>query len=216
MAGVRSDVTEGFIERVAEVCELIQFRIKEYNDLFTFNYALVQRSKNVAILDAQTVKKMGVSGPNARAAGVDRDLRKIQPYCGYEDFDFQTPLGRGDQSTLGSVHDRLLVRLREISQSVEILRQALEGIPAGNFSSLGPDAKPSVPKGEAYALVESARGELGCFVVSSGGPKPWRVQFRAPSRLHLQVLPLLLQGNRIEDVPYIVASLDLGLAEADR
>lgn len=214
--GVSADVTDGFIERVLEVCEMIRIRMKEYNDLFTFNQVFLKRSAFVGTLSESLAKRYGVTGPNARATGIPFDVRKHSPYLGYKELDFEVPLGRGEGGTVGDVHDRLLLRLREISQSIEILKQTADRVPSGAFinEKLGRDYV--IPAGEAYARIESARGLLGCHIVSDGKERPSRIQFRPPTLSNLLVLPHLVSGIRIEDLPVVLASLDLGIAEADR
>ena len=214
--GVRADVTEGFIERVLDVCDLIRIRIKEYNDLFTFNHSFMRRTSSVGVIAAATVHHLGITGPNARAAGQRFDIRKEYPYTGFETLDFEIPVGRGESGICGDAHDRFLIRLREIEQSVEILRQAVETIPAGEFTTHRVTDSFSVPAGEAYVRIESSRGLLGCHVVSNGTTKPHRIQFRPPSVAHLLTISDLVRGIRIEDLPVVLASVDVGIAEADR
>lgn len=214
--GVSSDVTDGFIERVLEVCEMIRIRMKEYNDLFTFNHAFLMRTSGVAPLLAKQVKQFGITGPNARASGVDFDVRKTHPYMGYDQLEFKIPVGLGEEGMVGDVHDRFVIRLRELSQSMEILKQLSELLPSGEFLNEKIDLEYEVPSGEAYVRVESSRGLLGCHVVSDGGPRPNRIQFRPPTLGNLMAIPSLVEGVRIEDLPVVLASLDLGIAEADR
>lgn len=214
--GVRDDVTDGFIERILEVCEMVRLRLKEYNDLMTFNQGFLKRSASVGVLSLEMISRFGITGPNARGSGSSFDLRKEDLDLGYRDVDFQVPVGRGEEGTVGDIHDRFLVRLREMSQSMEILKQFAEKVPSGPFFEVGGKGLGKVPFGEAYARVESARGVLGCHVVSDGSEKPCRIQFKSPSLNHLQALPSLVIGNRLEDFPVIIASLDIGLAEADR
>jgi len=214
--GVCADVTDGFIERVLEVCEMIRIRMKEYNDLFTFNHGFLKRSAFVGTLPTSLIRACGMTGPNARASGVNFDVRKETPYMGYDELEFQIPLGQGEGGNIGDVHDRFLLRLREISQSMEILKQVADRVPAGDFISSKVEKDYVVPPGEAYARIESSRGLLGCHVVSDGKEKPSRVQFRPPSLAHLMAVPELVEGIRIEDLPVVLASLDLGVAEADR
>ncbi len=214
--GVRADVTDGFIERVLEVCEMIRIRMKEYNDIFTFNHGFLKRSAFVGILPLNLVRTCGITGPNARASGVSLDLRKDSPYLGYEGLEFQVPLGLGEEGAVGDSHDRFLLRLREVSQSMEILKQITERVPSGDFINQKIDKEYVVPPGEAYSRIESSRGLLGCHVVSDGKLRPSRVQFRTPTTSHLMAVPPLLTGVRIEDLPVVLASLDLGIAEADR
>ena len=209
--GVRADVTEGFIERVLEVCDMLRARLKEYNDLFTFNHTFKRRTTGVGEIFSDWVVDFGISGPNARATGALFDVRKAHPYSGYETVDFAVPSGGG-----GDCHGRFLQRLREIAQSVEILKQVTETIPPGDFNRGPIDKNFAPPEGEAYSRVESARGLLGCHVISDGGKSPARVQFSPPSLAHLAVVPRLLEGLPIEDLPVLLASLDIGVAEIDR
>jgi NADH-quinone oxidoreductase subunit D len=147
---------------------------------------------------------------------VNYDVRKEPPFLGYEEVDFRIPLGQGEGGVIGDVHDRFLLRLREIAQSMEILKQMAEKVPSGEYISGNIDRDYVVPPGEAYSRVESPRGLLGCHVVSDGKNRPSRVQFRPPSLGHLLAVPDLVQGIRVEDLPVVLASLDLGIAEADR
>ena len=214
--GVAAEVTDGFIERVLDFCDLIQIRFKEYNDLFSFSRALVGRTASVGVLESEVARRAGVTGPNIRASGVSLDVRKQIPYCGYQQIDFDVPLGHGEVGTTGDSHDRLIVRIREIASSVGILRQVCENMPGGPFrlGALDPDF--SVPPGEGYARVESSRGMLSCHTVSEGGTSPARVSFRTPTQAALEVLPVLVEGARLEDLPIILESLDLSIAEADK
>lgn len=214
--GVRADVTEGFIERILEVCELIRIRMREYNDLFTFNYSFLKRTATIAPLSVSLIEACGITGPNARASGVPFDHRKNEESSEYQTLDFEVPLGRGEGGRRGDVHDRFLVRLREIGQSIELLKQLAEKLPRGEYlqARIAYDLK--IPSGEAYSHVESSRGLLGCYVVSDGKGRPNRVQFRTPTVASLMAVPELVRGIRVEDIPVVLASLDLGIAEADR
>jgi NADH-quinone oxidoreductase subunit D len=214
--GVCADVTEGFIERALDFCDLIRKRLKEYNDLFSFNHAFLRRSAGIGVLSPETVARLGITGPNARASGVDFDVRKAHIYSGYNSYDFEVPLGHGEKGVLGDVHDRYLIRLREITQSIEILKQACESLPRGPYLSTKVKQDFKVVPGEAYARIESSRGLLGCFISSDGSEKPNRVQFRVPSVPVLDWIPELVQGARLEDLPVLLASLDFGVAEVDR
>lgn len=221
--GVASDVTEGFIERVMEVCETIRHRLKEYNDLFTYSHAFLLRSGRIGVLNQESIRKHGLTGPSARASGIAFDVRKDIPYLGYEAIDFEVVIGREDEavanggrSVVGDVHGRFMVRLREVAQSIEILRHVCDTVPSGEFASVRVDRDFRVPAGEAYARIESSRGLLGCHVVSDGGAKPARVQFSTPSSAALKVLPDLLAGIQTEDLATVLASLDISVAEADR
>lgn len=214
--GVAADITEGFIERIFEVCRLIQIRIKEYHALMIDNQAFVSRLSWLGPITAEDVYSYGITGPNARAAGVVADIRKVHPYSGYDLVNFTVPRGEGAAGTTGDSFDRLQVRLAEIQESLHILAHAAESIPPGDFSCLRIGYDFTVPAGECFTRVESARGFLGCHVVSSGEFAPVRVQWRTPSACHLRILPQLLKGVTLQDVPVLLATLDLSIAEADR
>jgi len=214
--GIQADVTEGFIERVLELSELFRIRVKEYNDLFTYNHAFIQRTKGVGKLSAERALELGVTGPNARACGISADIRKLHPYSSYDKLDFEIPIADLMGSGIGDSNDRFLLRLREIAVSTEILRQVAEAIAPGEFCSRKSWEQIKVPAGEAYVRVESARGLLACHVASDGGPVPARIQFRTPTVAHLWTIPELLSGVRVEDLPVVLSSLGLGIAEADR
>jgi NADH-quinone oxidoreductase subunit D len=214
--GVSADVTEGFIERVLEVCEVLRVRLKEYNDLFTFNHVFLNRAQGVGILKLECVGSLGITGPNARASGLAFDVRKNHPYLSYSKVDFEIPIGRSTEGTLGDVHSRFMLRLREIAQSIEILKQASEMMPSGEFCSIRVDREFRLPRGEAYSRIESSRGLLGCHLVSDGELKPSRIQFRTPSTAGLAAVPRLLEGARLEDLSTILVSMDLSLSEIDR
>ncbi len=213
--GVAADVTEGFIERILETCELIRIRLKEYNDLFSFNHAFLRRSTGVGLITREQARRYGVTGPNLRSTGVRFDARKSHPYSDYKKIDFEVPIG-GSEEGVGDSHDRFLLRLREITQSLELLKQATETIPSGSFENAKITREFTLPKGEAYSRIESSRGLLCCHLVSDGGLKPSRVSFRTPSVAHVQIIPEVLRGTRLEDLPVILASLDINIAEVDR
>jgi len=216
IGGVRLDMTEGFIERVFELCELIRVRLKEYNDLFTFNSTFVQRSTGVAALSPQLIDRLGVSGPNARASGKTADLRKDSPYSGYEKVDFHDMTTPTDEAQSGDCHERFVLRLREISQSVDILKQLCEKVPSGKFLELKTDREFKLKKGESHGSVESSRGLLRCDLQSSGGSQPEKVTFTTPTAAIFSAIPELLRGEQIEDLGLILASLDLSVSEMDR
>ena len=154
----------------------------------------------------------GLTGPNARASGLRYDVRKNQPYEQYGKLDFPVPFSNGG----GDAHERFILRLREINASIEILKQAVDTVPEGDFCALRVDRSFRVPAGEAFSLVESPRGELVCHLVSDGGERPFRVNFGVPSAAALSLLPRLLPGASLADVPAILASLDLSMPEVDR
>ncbi len=214
--GVTADITEGFIERVFEVCRQIQIRIKEYHALMVDNEVFVSRLAWLGTLSAEDIYTYGITGPNARASGVQMDVRKSFPYSGYELVEFNVPAGRGARGSSGDSFDRLMVRLEELQECIQILVHVAERVPAGDFACLKVGYDFTAPAGEAFARVESARGYLGCHVVSSGEASPVRVQWRTPSSHHVRALPKLLRGVALQDVSVLLASLDLCMSEVDK
>jgi NADH-quinone oxidoreductase subunit D len=151
-----------------------------------------------------------ITGPVLRGSGVAWDLRKAQPYSSYEDFDFDIPIG-----TAGDTFDRYVVRVEEMRQSIRIIRQAMEGLPEGPIIAKVPKVlRP--PAGEVYMSIEAPKGELGYFMVSDGGPQPYRVRVRPPSFINLQALEKMAVGSLVADVVAIIGTLDIVLGEVDR
>jgi len=178
--------------------------------LLTGNRIWQQRLRGVGILTAEDCKEYGVTGPMLRAAGVKWDLRKAQPYSGYEKYDFEIPTGQN-----GDTYDRYLVRMQEMRQSARIVRQAVAGIPAGPImGKVGKVIKP--PVGEAYVSIEAPKGELGYYVVSDGSTQPYRVRIRPPSFVNLQALDKMCRGALVADVVAIIGTTDIVLGEVDR
>jgi NADH-quinone oxidoreductase subunit D len=236
VGGLREDLPPGFHDAVSAVLDRMPGKIDEYEKLLTKNEIYIQRTKGIGALTKDEVHALALVGPTARAAGSTYDVRRAFPYCGYETFDFDVPTG-----THGDVYDRYIVRMEEMRQSVRICRQALERItPAGRWSVEDPRVVPPpkdrvytemealiqhflihsqgfvVPAGEAYVPVEGPRGEHGCFVVSDGGNRPWRVKMRSPSLLACQALPTMIVGGLIADVIAVIGSIDVVLGDVDR
>ena len=182
----------------------------EYEELLTTNRMWVDRLQNVGILTADQCKEYGVTGPMLRAAGVKWDLRKAQPYSGYEKYGFEIPTRQN-----GDTYDRYIVRMQEMRQSVRILRQAIEDIPSGPIMGKVPKViKP--PVGEAYVSIEAPKGELGYYVVSDGSTQPYRVRVRPPSFINLQSLDQMARGSLVADLVAIIGTIDIVLGEVDR
>jgi NADH-quinone oxidoreductase subunit D len=195
---------------VRAACDFIAPKIDEYERLLTGNRIWVGRLKNVGVLNAEDCKQYGVTGPMLRAAGVKWDLRKAQPYSGYEQYEFEIPTGEN-----GDTYDRYLVRMEEMRQSIRIVRQAVEKIPAGPIMGKAPKViKP--PVGEVYVSIEAPKGELGYFVVSDGTTQPYRVRVRPPSFINLQALDKMARGSLVADLVAIVGTIDIVLGEVDR
>jgi NADH-quinone oxidoreductase subunit D len=215
IGGVKSNLSDGFLERILEACDLIGFRIREYNNLFIYNIVVTQRCVGLGVLSFDQACDLGMTGPNALASGVACDQRQLLGYSGYKRVEFVSVPKRFQQ---GDVHSRCLLRLHQIEESMSIIKQVVARIPAGDFSlelesgaSLG-----LVSMGEAFTKVESSRGQLACHVVSSGAGVPTRISFRPPSSFHLQALENVLLGQGLDDVAVLLKSFDICLSEADR
>ena len=208
--GVRNDLPEGFIEKCRPVMKNVESRAKEYIGLFDQDPIYHKRMDNVGILTAEDVKRLGVSGPPLRASGVAYDMRKEDPILAYPDLDFKV-ISR----TKGDSAARIEVRLDEILESVHIIEQCLDRIPAGPIRTEEKIPK-KIPAGEAYYRVEDPRGEMGIYAISDGGDKPYRVKVRGPVYAYMQALPPLLEGVYIADVVAIAGSMDACTAEVDR
>jgi NADH-quinone oxidoreductase subunit D len=235
VGGVAEDIPVGFARSVRAFCEEMPSRIDQFEALLTRNQIFLQRTQGVGIVPRQRLLELGVTGPLLRAAGEPWDLRKVQPDLAYGDLDFRIPVG-----TLGDGWDRFRVRVAEMRESVNIITQALEGLPEGPWVAderkvvLPPRHELStsmealihhfklvtegfrVPPGEAYYAVESPRGELGCFLVADGSAKPARVHIRDPSFVNLQALRDMCIGGYIADLIQNLAMLDPILGGIDR
>jgi len=210
IGGLQYETYEGFEKECLQFCDIFDKKIDEYEELLTGNRIWQQRLRGVGILTAEDCKEYGVTGPMLRAAGVKWDLRKAQPYSGYEKYDFEIPTGQN-----GDTYDRYLVRMQEMRQSARIVRQAVAGIPAGPvMGKVGKVIKP--PVGEAYVSIEAPKGELGYYVVSDGSTQPYRVRIRPPSFVNLQALDKMCRGALVADVVAIIGTTDIVLGEVDR
>ncbi|MDP2989781.1 MAG: NADH-quinone oxidoreductase subunit D, partial [Kiritimatiellota bacterium] len=168
------------------------------------------RTKNVGCIAAADAVAYGVSGPTLRASGLKLDLRKAQPYSAYDQFDFEIPVGK-----YGDCWDRYACRVKEMREALRIVDQALNGLPEGGFRNKVPlNLKP--PAGEVYVPTESPRGELGFYIISQGGNKPYRLKIRAPSFCNLSLLREVLKGWKVADVVAILGTFDIVLGEIDR
>jgi NADH-quinone oxidoreductase subunit D len=210
IGGLQYETYDGFEEQVKTFCDYFVPKLDEYEELLTGNRIWVERLTGIGILNAEDCKKYGVTGPMLRSAGVKWDLRKAQPYSGYEKYEFDIPTREN-----GDTYDRYIVRMQEMRQSVRILRQAIAPIPEGPIMAKVPKViKPAV--GEAYVSIEAPKGELGYYVVSDGTLNPYRVRVRPPSFINLQSLDQMAKGALIADIVAIIGTLDIVLGEVDR
>jgi len=210
IGGLLYETYEGFEKEVLEFCDLFLPKADEYEELLTGNRIWVERMRNVGILNTADCKAFGVTGPMLRASGEKWDLRKAQPYSGYEKYDFEIPIGdRGDN------FDRYIVRMEEMRQSVRIMRQAVASIPEGPIMAKVPKViKP--PAGDVYVSIEAPKGELGYYIVSDGSTLPYRVRVRPPSFVNLQSLDKMARGSLVADLVAIIGTIDIVLGEVDR
>jgi NADH-quinone oxidoreductase subunit D len=234
--GLALEPPPGWLDMVRRVIESLPGHVDEYEDLLTQNRIWLARTKGVGIFSAADAIAMGASGPMLRGSGVAYDIRRVFPYSSYDEFDFNIPT-----QAAGDCYARYQVRMAEIRESIKIVRQAMEKIPAeGPFRAEAPgiippsreEMKTSIegliyhfkiftegfapPPGEVYQAIESPRGELGVFLASDGSNKPCRVKFRAPSFVNLQALPKLCEGRLIADVVTCIGTTDIVLGEVDR
>jgi NADH-quinone oxidoreductase subunit D len=233
--GLWRDTPPGFEEAVRDFIDYLPHRLEEYEALLTNNPIWLDRTKGIGTIDAATALQWGLTGPLLRGSGVNLDIRKYMPYGGYEEYEFEVPLGQN-----GDVYDRYVVRMQEFRQSMRIIDQALKRLPKGPVmtdnrkvaapprSELGRSMEAVIhhfklwtegfnaPKGEVYVAVESPRGELGVLLAGNGGPKPHRCYWRTPSFVNLQALNVMSAGHYVADVVGIIGSVDIVLGDVDR
>jgi NADH-quinone oxidoreductase subunit D len=235
VGGLAEDIPKGFYPEARKFCEWMPKAIDEYETILSRNEIWLERTQGIGLLSAEDAIALGQSGPVLRASGVDWDLRRDEGYLAYPEVDFDVPVYPN-----GDVYDRYKVRIDEMRQSVRIVEQCLDAMPEGPW--IADDRKVvlpprhelhtsmeslihhfkivtegfRVPEGEVYVTVESPRGELGCYLVSDGGPRPWRVKFRAPSFVALEATATCMRDALIADFIAIVGSLDTVMGEVDR
>jgi NADH-quinone oxidoreductase subunit D len=214
VGGTRYDIPAGWAETCRKTVAAIDKRIDEYEEMLEGNAFFLARTQGVGVISRELAQEVGISGPLIRGSGVAYDVRRAEPYSSYEDFDFKVPV-----ETAGDCFARYRVRMQEFRESIKIVRQVLDGLPEGPISSR-PGVKSvgqvRVPKGEGYARVEGARGEVGCYLVSDGSAKPYRMKWRGASFSNLAVLPHIIPGHKVADVVAIMGSVDPVFGEVDR
>jgi NADH-quinone oxidoreductase subunit D len=233
--GVAADLPDGWEDDVEAIIDTLPGRVAEYDMMLTGQPIFRERMEGVGIIDRDSAIALGVTGPILRAAGVEWDLRRSMPYLAYDQLDFHVIVG-----TVGDCFDRYAVRLNEIRESIELVRQIAERMPKGDYRSQDKKVTPPpraridesmealihhfkiftegfrVPEGEVYTAIESPRGEIGCYLVSDGSNKPYRMHIRGPSFVNLQCLPRLLKGGLIADGIAVISSVDPVMGEVDR
>ena len=236
VGGVTRDMPEGWMGRVLKFCEEFLPLLDDVESLLTRNRIFVDRTADIGTISKEDAIAYGITGPNARASGVDVDLRRDAPYSGYENYKFEVVLGEN-----GDCYDRYLVRMEEMRQSVRIIRQVIDKMPGGPVRAenqkkiilpqeAGTLTKmeeliqnfmittegPQIPAGEVYFEGEAPKGALGFFIHSRGGGVPYRMKIRGPSFNNLSILPKLSKGHMVSDIASILGSLDFVMGECDR
>ncbi len=210
IGGVSFDVPEEWYPAIESLVAELPDRISEYEELLLDNEILLARARDVGVLKPDLAINASSSGPLLRGSGIAWDVRKAEPYCGYDRFDFDIPVGHN-----GDCFDRFIVRLEEMRQSTRIIKQALAQLPGGPVNVPVPLAFRPEP-GEAYTRIESPKGELGFYLVSDGAPTPYRFHVRSPSYINLSVLKEMVVGSPLSDAIVTLGSLDINVGEIDR
>lgn len=208
--GVMQDIHPNFQQRVKNFIALYKSKVDEYNEMLTGNIIFQNRMKGVGVISKEDAVSYGMTGPAARGSGVNCDVRKYYPYEIYSKLQFDEITETGCDSLA-----RYLVRLREINESVKIIEQLIDNIPEGEFQAKT-KAVLKLPKGEFYQKVETARGELGVYIVSEGGTTPYRIKFRSPGFSNLSALDYMARGSKIGDLVAMMGTLDLVIPDIDR
>jgi NADH-quinone oxidoreductase subunit D len=233
--GVAADLPAGWRDDVLEILEMLPGRLAEYDILMTDQPIWRERLQGVGVITADEALALGTSGPILRSTGVAWDLRRDQPYLHYDKVEFDVIVG-----SYGDAFDRYAIRINEIRESIRIVYQILDAMPQGDYRIQNKKVTPppraridesmealihhfkiftegfKVPEGEVYAAIESPRGEIGCYIVSDGGPKPYRIHMRAPSFVNIQALPHMMRGGLVADAVAVISSIDPVLGEVDR
>jgi len=208
--GVMTDLHPNFQKRTHEMLKNLKAKLHEYDDLLTGNVIFENRTKGVGVLSKEDAISYGCTGPVARGSGVSCDVRKWFPYDGYEQLQFEEVLEED-----GDCFARYMVRMREMKQSIHLIEQLIDNIPEGDFQTKTKNVL-KLPKGEFYQRVETARGELGVYLVSDGASTPYRIHFRSPNFCNLSALNHMAKGGKIGDLVAIMATLDLVIPDVDR
>jgi len=233
--GVAADLPAGWRDDVLAILEMLPGRLAEYDILMTDQPIWRERLQGVGVITADEALALGTSGPILRSTGVAWDLRRDQPYLHYDKVEFDVIVG-----SYGDAFDRYAIRINEIRESIRIVYQILDAMPLGDYRIQNKKVTPppraridesmealihhfkiftegfKVPEGEVYVAIESPRGEIGCYIVSDGGPKPYRIHMRAPSFVNIQALPHMMRGGLVADAVAVISSIDPVLGEVDR
>ena len=233
--GVAADLPDGWRDDVLRICDDLPVHLDEYDELLTGQPIWRERTQGIGVITQEQAIAISATGPMLRSTGLPWDLRRTMPYLFYEQVEFDVVVG-----TYGDTFDRYAIRLNEVRESIKIVRQILDRMPPGDYRAQDKKVTPppraridesmealihhfkiftegyKVPEGEVYVAIESPRGELGCYIVSDGSARPYRLHIRAPSFVNLQVLPHLLRGGLVADAVAVISSVDPIMGEVDR
>ncbi len=210
IGGVAFDLPDEFLPQLRSLLDELPDRIAEYEQLLVDNEILLMRSRGIGVLSPEMAMNSSMSGPMLRGSGIAWDVRKADPYCVYDRMDFDIPVGH-----TGDSYDRFRVRMEEVRQSVRIIEQAVAQLPPGRHCADVPlNFRP--PEGEIYSRIESPKGELGFYLISDGGPQPYRFHVRSPSLINLSALREMVVGQTVADAIVTLGSIDLNVGEMDR
>jgi len=233
--GVAADLPDGWREYVLSICDAFEPRLREYDELLTGQPIFLERTQGVGVITAEEALALSATGPVLRSTGVAWDLRRDMPYQFYDQVEFDVIVGQ-----YGDCFDRYAIRLNEMRESIRLIRQIVDLMPAGDYRIQDKKVTPpprgridesmealihhfklftegfKVPEGEVYVAIESPRGELGCYLVSDGSAKPYRLHIRGPSFVNLQTLPTMMRGGLIADAVAVISSVDPVMGEVDR
>ena len=217
VGGVWNDWTDEQLQRVSAFCDTMEEEAKKYHELVSMNKIFVERTANVGVFSLQDCLDYGGSGPVLRGSGMKWDLRKNKPYSLYNEFEFDVPVGTGEVGVVGDCWNRYIVRMKEVIQSIRIIRQAIDKLEPGSVMGKVPKII-KLPKGEVYVRHECPRGELGMHLVSEGNDSktPYRLKVKSPGFTHVSMLPRVAPGQMIADFVATVGSIDIVLGEVDR
>lgn len=215
VGGVWNDITDEQLNYISNFLDNFEPETEKYHNLVSLNKIFIERTANVGILTPEDCYTYGATGPVLRGSGVKWDLRKAQPYSIYDRFDFDIPVGDGERGVVGDCWNRYIVRMREVKESIKIIRQCLQGIEAGPVMGKVPKVL-KLPKGEIYTKMEAPRGELGVHLVSDGKKTPYRCKIKSPCFTHVSMLPHMAPGQMVADFVASIGSIDIVLGEVDR
>lgn len=215
VGGLSHDIPHNFVDKTREFVKYFRPKIKELNDLLSYNKIFIERTANVGIMPPEVAINYGASGPTLRGSGVDFDLRRDDSYSIYHKFEWNVIIGKGLMGTVGDCWDRYMVRVDEMEESLKIIEQAIEQIPEGDVKSKIPKSIRPV-KSEIYCRTETPRGELGYYIISDGTTSPYRIKVRSPAFCNLSLVPHISRGYMVADLIAILGSVDIVLGEIDR